>query len=207
MSRRDSKNRPPASSGINPGIVATIAVAAFAAGSGVTWYFMPPSKKSGTTPTYVIQTPAAPTAVTGEKPLLPAPDAAPLTPAQSALELGNANYDRKNWAKAVENYQQALALGMDNPDVRTDLGNAFRFSSEPQKALEQYQIARRENPRHENSLYNMAALYSQVLNDPVHAVTAWREYLQRFPTGEKAGAAREMLGEAEKRVTESVKQP
>jgi len=90
---------------------------------------------------------------------------------------------------------------MDNADVRTDLGNALRFSGEPQKALEQYQTARRENPQHENSLCNMATLYAQVLNDPGNAVTAWREYLRLFPNGAKASAAKEFLA------AESLKEP
>lgn len=90
---------------------------------------------------------------------------------------------------------------MDNADVRTDLGNALRFSGDPKKALEQYQTARKLNPQHENSLCNMATLYAQVLNDPAGAVAAWNEYLRLFPNGEKTAVARQFVA------TESLKLP
>jgi hypothetical protein len=31
--------------------------------------------------------------------------------------------DRQNWAHAIEHYQEEIARGADNPDVRTDLRN------------------------------------------------------------------------------------
>jgi uncharacterized protein HemY len=64
-----------------------------------------------------------------------------MTPAQAALTLGNWHYDHKAWPRAIENYRRAMVQGLDNPDVRTDLGSALRFSGEPQKVLEQYRIA------------------------------------------------------------------
>jgi tetratricopeptide (TPR) repeat protein len=121
------------------------------------------------------------------------PDVSHLPPAQAALTLGNWNYDHQNWPQAIEQYQRAIAAGMDTADVRTDLGNAYRFSDEPKKALEQYQTARKLNPLHENSLINTATLYTEVLHDRANAGAAWREYLQRFPNGENAATARKFL--------------
>jgi len=68
-----------------------------------------------------------------------------LSPAQTAVVSGNWYYDRKNWARAIEAYEKAIALGADNSDVRTDLGNAYRFSDRPQKALQQYEVAQKQN--------------------------------------------------------------
>jgi tetratricopeptide (TPR) repeat protein len=118
-----------------------------------------------------------------------------MSPAEAALALGNWNYDHQGWQKAVELYQRAISLGMDNADVRTDLGNALRFSGEPKKALEQYRAARKLNLQHENSLCNMATLYAQVLNDPASAVAAWNEYLRLFPNGEKTAVAKQFIAE------------
>jgi len=89
---------------------------------------------------------------------------------------------------------------MDNPDVRTDLGNSLRFSGQPQQALAEYQIARKENPQHENSLCNMATLYAQVLNDPGNAVLAWQEYLRRFPNGDKTAEAGQYIATASQKL-------
>jgi Tfp pilus assembly protein PilF len=174
---------------------------AFCAGAGATWLVLNPHG-AGThptqPPTYVISQ----STPTGQPPLPPssvpamAPDVSQQSPGQAAVTQGNASYDQKNWAGAIEDYRRAISLGTDNPDVRTDLGNALRFSGEPQKALEQYQTAQRQDPQHENSLYNMATLYSQELHDPAAALRAMQEYLLRFPTGDKASIARQFIGQS-----------
>ena len=120
-----------------------------------------------------------------------------LSPTQTAVASGNWYYDRKNWPRAIEAYEKAIALGADNSDVRTDLGNAYRFSDRPQKALEQYEIAQKQNPQHENSLFNQGGLYAFSLNQPEKALEIWREYLARFPQSPNAPKTRELISEVE----------
>src|SRR6266853_2492383 len=103
------------------------------------------------------------------------------------------------WAHAIEHYQEAIADGADNPDVRTDLGNCFRFINEPRRALEQYQIAQTENPMHENSLFNQAGLYAEVLHDDQRALATAREFLKRFPQSDHAAAAGQLISKLEKK--------
>jgi tetratricopeptide (TPR) repeat protein len=126
------------------------------------------------------------------------PDVSHLAPADVAATLANWNYDRQNWSHAIDHYQEAIALGRDNPDVRTDLGNCFRFLGQPQKALEQYETAQRQNPQHENSLFNQGGLYAFSLNQPEKALDIWREYLARFPQSLNAPKTRELISEVEK---------
>jgi hypothetical protein len=195
MSKRASRKHEPAQAGMNLSAVILIAAVAFMAGVGGTWFFL--HGKSGQTAAG--EPPVFTTRQSGANGDMVEPDVSGMSAQEAAVTLGNWNYDRKNWAKAIGFYQQAVALGMGNADVRTDLGNAYRFSNEPQKALEQYRAAREQNPQHENSLFNMATLYSQVLHDPAAAMLAWREYLQRFPNGQNADTARKfLLDEAEK---------
>jgi TolA-binding protein len=68
---------------------------------------------------------------------------------------------------------------------------------EPHKALEQYQIAQTENPMHENSLFNQAGLYAEVLHDNQQAVATAREFLKRFPQSDRAAAARQLISTLE----------
>ena len=135
--------------------------------------------------------PAAPAAAAAEVP----PSVANLPPAQAALQLGHWHYDRQRWAPAVEQYETALRLGIDNPDVRTDLGNCYRFLGQPEKAREQYERSQRQNPQHENSLFNLAALHAQVLHDNPKARELLNEYLRRFPDSDGAPRARQLLAE------------
>ncbi|MCX6969166.1 MAG: tetratricopeptide repeat protein [Verrucomicrobia bacterium] len=197
---RDKRAPEPPTSVIATHWAVIIAILAFSAGSGMSWLILQErhSKPTGSQP------PAFPTQTTGPAAggsSFAAPDVSQMSPAEAALALGNWNYDHQGWQRAIESYQRAISLGMESADVRTDLGNALRFSGEPEKALEQYQAARRLNPQHENSLCNMATLYAQVLNDPASAVAAWNEYLRLFPNGEKSAVARQFVA------TESQKLP
>ena len=121
-----------------------------------------------------------------------------MTPAQTALTLGNWYYDHERWPLAIENYQKALAGGLDNPNIRTDFGNALRFSGQPQKALEQYRLAQKQNPRHENSLFNQGAVYAIDLKQPAKGVAVWREYLKKFPSGQSVTQARRLIARTQK---------
>ena len=127
------------------------------------------------------------------------PNVSQSAPADAARILGDWNYDRHNWTHAIEHYQEAIADGADNPDVRTDLGNCFRFIGEPRKALEQYQIAQTENPMHENSLFNQAGLYAEVLHDEQRALATAREFLKRFPQSDRTTAAEQLISKLEQR--------
>jgi hypothetical protein len=127
------------------------------------------------------------------------PDVSTLSPADAAKTLADWNYDRQNWPHAIEHYQEAIARGLDNPDVRTDLGNCFRFTREPQKALEQYKIAQTQNPMHENSLLNQASLFAEVLHDNEQALTVAHEFLTRFRQSPRAESARQLITQLERR--------
>jgi tetratricopeptide (TPR) repeat protein len=125
------------------------------------------------------------------------PDVSHLAPANAATTLANWNYDRRNWSHAIDHYQQAVALGGDNPDVRTDLGNCFRFLGQPQKALEQYETAQRQNPQHENSLFNQVGLFAEVLHDNERAGAAARAFITRFPQSPHDESVRKLIGQLE----------
>lgn len=122
-----------------------------------------------------------------------APDLSGMSPVDAAVTRGNFAYDHQQWTDAIREYQSAIANGRDNADVRTDLGNAFRFSGQPEKALEQYTIAQRQNPQHENSLFNEIGLFMEVLHDPIRAVPLCEEFIRRFPTSEKIPRVKEQL--------------
>ena len=112
--------------------------------------------------------------------------------AQAARDLGNAYEDQQQWPQAIAAYTQAIADGLDNPDIRTDLGVAYFRASQPKQALEQYQMAQRQNPQHENSLYNQGSVYA-VSGDSARAIALWQDYLKRFPAGQHAAEARTLI--------------
>lgn len=167
-----------------------VTLVAFGLGVATTWLFLRGpgnSKPPAAIESFIPPSGALPSAAAQ------APDVSQLPPAEAARTLANWNYDRQNWSHAIEHYEQALAQGADNPDVRTDLGNCYRFLDQPEKALEQYQIAQKQNPQHENSLFNQISLFSQLLHDQARAQAAARDFLARFPQSPQAETARRAL--------------
>lgn len=144
-------------------------------------------------------TTAAPAAVAADPTShLPSPDlTAGQPPAQADRTLGNFYYDHQNWALAIRHYESAISQGSNDPDIRTDLGNAYRFSGRPDDALAQYQLAQKMNPAHEFSLFNQGGLYLEQLGQPRKAVEIWNEYLTRFPQGRNTEAARQLIAQAQ----------
>jgi tetratricopeptide (TPR) repeat protein len=126
----------------------------------------------------------------------PADLTAGMSPAQAERTLGNFYYDHQNWSEAIRRYESAIKQGSDDADIRTDLGNAYRFLGRAQDALAQYELAQRMNPQHEFSLFNQGGLYFEDLKNPGKAIEVWNAYLARFPTGANAGTARNLIAQA-----------
>ncbi len=156
-------------------------VLAFGAGVLLTWLVIGGAVPKTQTPPQVEAAHQAHQPAIGSAALGGSPAPAPVLTAERAVTLGNTYYDQRRWMDAITQYEYALANGIDNPNVRTDLGNCFRFVGLPERALAQYEIAQRQEPRHEQSLFNTATLYTEVLHDLPKAVEIWRQYLQRFP--------------------------
>jgi tetratricopeptide (TPR) repeat protein len=127
------------------------------------------------------------------------PDVSALSPSEGALTLGNWYFDHHHWAIATEQYRKAISLGLDNADVRSDLGSALRFNNQPEAAAAEYATAQRENPGHENSLFNLATLYLQSLNQPDRAAALLEEFKARFPRSGAIPRVDALLQEAKKR--------
>lgn len=168
-----------------------IAVAAFLIGAVATFLVM------------YLARPATP----GTAPVIStgAPDVRQVPPAQAAATLGNWEYDRGNWPEAAAQYERALAAGLDNADIRTDLGTAYRHLGQGDRALEQYGIAQRMDRFHQNSLFNQAVVYAEVMNNPPKALATAREFLQRFPQSRGAESAKRLIAELENRQNEAGK--
>lgn len=152
-----------------------------------------------------LRTPAPPPAGTAAAPLpddptshAPSPDlTAGMPPAQADRTLGNFYYDHQNWPLAIRHYEAAISQGSNDSDIRTDLGNAYRFANRPEDALAQYQLAQKMNPAHEFSLFNQGGLYLEQLRQPQKAIEVWNEYLARFPQGQNVAAARQLIAQAQ----------
>ena len=51
----------------------------------------------------------------------------------------------------------------------------------------------RQNPQHENSLFNQIGLFMEVQRDPIRAIPICEEFIRRFPASEKIPRVKEQL--------------
>ncbi|PYK29822.1 MAG: hypothetical protein DME57_09030 [Verrucomicrobia bacterium] len=165
-------------------------------GAAITWLIMSQSQRSTANLPATAPVQTTPVAQANQPVTAAPPDVSGLPPGEAAAALGNFAYDHQRWPEAIRHYQEAIANGLDNADVRTDLGNSFRFSGQPEQALSQYAIAQKQNPQHENSLFNQISLFTEIMNQPQRAIPICEEFIRRFPNSEKLPAVREQLARA-----------
>lgn len=188
MSKKPAATPPPAaSSWLTVGLIAF-----FGALFGAALMFFAIRPRQPAPETITVNLPADPT-VHRPDPALTAGK----SPAEAARTLGNFYYDHQNWSQAIEHYQSAIRQGSDDADIRTDLGNAYRFVGRPDDALLQYGLAQKMNPGHEFSLFNQGGLFLEAYGQPAKAVEIWQEYLVRFPNGRSVGAARQLIAQTQ----------
>jgi len=97
------------------------------------------------------------------------------------VELGNLYFDTHQARKSIAAYEKAIALGASSPDVWTDLGIMQREAGLHQKALASFDAALKQDPRHENALYNKGVVLLHDTGDKAGAAKAWGRLLEINP--------------------------
>jgi cytochrome c-type biogenesis protein CcmH/NrfG len=97
------------------------------------------------------------------------------------IELGNIYFDAHQAEKSVEAYTKAMSLGPVGPDVLTDLGVMHREAGRPKQALECFNAALKQSPKHEHALYNKGVVQLHDLKDAAGAAATWSELVRVNP--------------------------
>lgn len=99
----------------------------------------------------------------------------------SLVKLGNLYYDGKQFPNAIQYYERALAIHPENPDVRTDMGTAYWYTGDAQKAVAAMETSLKYRPGHPQTLFNLGWVRWQGQQDPQGAIKAWQELLKANP--------------------------
>lgn len=99
----------------------------------------------------------------------------------SLVKLGNVFYDGQQFQGAIPYYERALAIHPDNPDVRTDMGTAYWYTGNADKAIEAMQLSLKYRPNHPQTLFNLGWVRWQGKADPKGAVEIWQQLLKTNP--------------------------
>jgi tetratricopeptide (TPR) repeat protein len=87
----------------------------------------------------------------------------------------------QQFANAIQYYERALAIQSENVDVRTDMGTAYWYSGNADKALAELQTSLKYKPGHPQTLFNLGWVRWQGKADPKSAVEPWEKLLKANP--------------------------
>jgi tetratricopeptide (TPR) repeat protein len=99
----------------------------------------------------------------------------------SLVKLGNLFYDGQQFPTAIEYYERALAIHPENPDVRTDMGTAYFYKGDADRAIAELQTSLKYRPGHPQTLFNLGWVRWQGKQDPKGASEAWKQLLKDNP--------------------------
>ncbi len=150
-------------------------------------------------PPSAIATAAEQTLAAQTKPLQQRLDANPKD-VGTLVELGNIYFDASQWPAAIDYYTRALNEKPSNPDVRTDMGIAYFYSGDPDRALKEFDHALKDDPRHAQTLFNVGVVKLNGKNDPKGAIAAWESLLKIDPAYRDRAKVESLLAEAKAKV-------
>jgi cytochrome c-type biogenesis protein CcmH/NrfG len=99
----------------------------------------------------------------------------------SLVKLGNLYYDGQQFPNAIQYYERALVIHPENPDVRTDMGTAYWYLGNADKAVAAMETSLKYRPGHPQTLFNLGWVRWQGKADAKGAVEAWQQLLKANP--------------------------
>lgn len=80
------------------------------------------------------------------------------------LKKAEAAYESKNYAKAIECYEEIIKEGFSSDKLFYNLGNAYYKNKKLGKAIYNYELAKKINPKNEDVLTNLEIAYSKTID-------------------------------------------
>jgi cytochrome c-type biogenesis protein CcmH/NrfG len=111
----------------------------------------------------------------------------------SIVELGNMNFDQKNYDDAINMYKKALAVRPDALNVRTDMGTAMFYLNRYDDAIATFQEVLKTDPNNAQALFNLGVAMLHGKNDPKRALEYWQKLVETNPNHPQAEFVRQQI--------------
>jgi cytochrome c-type biogenesis protein CcmH/NrfG len=111
----------------------------------------------------------------------------------SIVELGNLNFDQKNYDDAIKLYQKALQIRPDVLNVRTDMGTAMFYLNRFDDAIATFQETLKADPNNAQALFNLGVSMLHGKNDPKRALEYWEKLVETNPDHPQAAFVKEQI--------------
>jgi tetratricopeptide (TPR) repeat protein len=102
-------------------------------------------------------------------------------------------FDAGRYQEAANWYEQALKLRPKDVNVSTDLGIAYYYMNDPDRALGQFDRSLEIDPKHAKTLLNIGIVRAFGKQDMKGAAEVWQKILVVAPGSEEAQAAKQAL--------------
>ena len=112
---------------------------------------------------------------------------------ESRVQLGNLFFDAEQYPQSITWYEQAFALNPADTNVSTDLGVAYYYTNQPDKALAQFDKSLASDPKHIKTLLNVGIVRAFGKNDLAGASKAWQDVVAISPDSPEGQAAKKGL--------------
>lgn len=117
------------------------------------------------------------------------------------VKLGNLFYDGQQFPVAIQYYERALNIHPENPDVRTDMGTAYFYNGNPDRAIAELQTSLKYRPGHAQALFNLGWVRWQGKQDPKGASAAWQQLLKENPNYPQRQQVEQYIAKAKEHAT------
>jgi cytochrome c-type biogenesis protein CcmH/NrfG len=112
---------------------------------------------------------------------------------QPRVQLGNMFFDAEQFREAITWYEQALMLNAKDANVSTDLGVAYYYTNQPDRALAQFDHSLKVDPKHIKTLLNVGIVRAFGKQDLPGAARAWQQVVDLSPDSPEGQAAKKGL--------------
>jgi tetratricopeptide (TPR) repeat protein len=112
--------------------------------------------------------------------------------------VGNLYYDAHQYPTAVDYYGRELKVKPADTSVRTDMGTAYWYMGNADRALAAYDQVLTAEPTNPNALFNRGIVKWKGRNDAAAAMSDWKKLLAANPTYAGRAQVEQMMGEAQK---------
>ena len=113
--------------------------------------------------------------------------------AEVRAQLGNLYFDGERFDEAARWYSAALQINPKDVNVSTDLGIAYYYTNQPDRALEQFEQSLTLDPSHSKTLLNIGVVRAWGKQDLDGAAKAWERVIEVAPNSEEAKRAKQGL--------------
>ncbi len=113
--------------------------------------------------------------------------------AASRIQLGNMYFDAGRFQDAAQWYEAALKINPKDVNVSTDLGIAYYYMNDADKALAQFDRSLTIDPTHAKTMLNVGIVRAFGKQDLKGAADAWQKVVAMAPNSEEARAAQQAL--------------